>query len=77
MIGNGTDNEHRSNAFKVYADGHAEVQTVGTSNNAVATKNYVDSAFTNLNIENGTATTSVVQKVLVEDDPTAVNEATQ
>lgn len=41
-IGNGTDKNNRSNAFEVYADGHAEVQTMGDTDNSVATKEYVD-----------------------------------
>ena len=46
IVGNGTSdsNADRSNAFEVYEDGHAEVQTMGESNNSVATKEYVDSA---------------------------------
>lgn len=43
-VGNGKTNNSRSNAFEAYADGHAEVQTMGTTNKSVATKEYVDNA---------------------------------
>ena len=33
----------RSNAFEVYMDGHAEIQTQGLTDKSVVTKNYVDS----------------------------------
>lgn len=41
-VGNGADNSNRSNAFEVYADGHAEIQQVGTTAKSVTTKKYVD-----------------------------------
>lgn len=41
-IGNGTDDVHRSNAFEVYEDGHAEVQTMGDTDKSVVNKGYVD-----------------------------------
>ena len=34
-VGNGTSDTTRSNAFEVYRDGHAEVQTQGTADNSV------------------------------------------
>lgn len=40
-VGNG-DSNTRKNAFTVYRDGHAEVQTQGTTDNSVAIKKYVD-----------------------------------
>lgn len=43
LVGNGTSDTRRSNAFEIYQDGHAEIQTVGSANNSVVTKNYVDS----------------------------------
>ncbi len=48
-VGNGTadSDSKRSNAFEVYTDGHAEVQTMGTTNNTVATKQYVDREIAN------------------------------
>ncbi len=42
-VGNGTSDTDRKNAFNVFADGHAEVQTMGETDNSVATKQYVDS----------------------------------
>ena len=42
-VGNGTSDEDRKNAFAVYKDGHAEVQTVGNDANSVVTKEYADS----------------------------------
>lgn len=41
-VGNGTADNDRKNAFNVFLDGHAEVQTVGETENSVATKQYVD-----------------------------------
>ncbi len=37
-IGNGTSDTDRKNAFEVYEDGHAEVQTMGESGNSIATR---------------------------------------
>lgn len=42
-IGNGFDEDNRSNAFVVYKDGYAEVGKMGDSKLSVATKDYVDS----------------------------------
>jgi hypothetical protein len=44
VVGNGTSSSARSNALKVFKDGHAEVQTMGTTDNSVVTKNYIDNA---------------------------------
>ncbi len=41
-VGNGTADNNRKNAFNVFSDGHAEVQTIGETENSVATKHYVD-----------------------------------
>lgn len=41
-VGNGSGDEARSNAFEVYDDGHAEVKTMGTTDNSLTTKKYVD-----------------------------------
>ena len=41
IVGNGSDGS-RFNAFEVYNDGHAEVQTMGTTDNSVVIKAYVD-----------------------------------
>lgn len=45
-IGNGESNEKRSNAFEVYKDGHAEVSRMGTTDESVTTKKYVDNSTT-------------------------------
>lgn len=42
VIGNGTDDAARSNAFEVYHDGHAKIQKQGETEDSVATKAYVD-----------------------------------
>jgi hypothetical protein len=42
IIGNGSDVKGCSNAFTVHKDGHAEVQTMGSTDKSVATKKYVD-----------------------------------
>ena len=42
LIGNGSSNESRSNAFTVYKDGYAEVQTQGTTDNSVVIKSKLD-----------------------------------
>ena len=41
-VGNGVGDGARSNAFEVYADGHAEVKTMGSTDNSLTTKKYVD-----------------------------------
>ena len=43
-VGNGSalSTINRSNAFDVYEDGHAELQTMGNTDKSVATKKYVD-----------------------------------
>ena len=43
-VGNGTANNAKSTAFNVRTDGSAEVKTMGTKDNSVATKKYVDDA---------------------------------
>ena len=47
-IGNGTEKNVRGNAFEVYNDGHAEIQTMGDSYNSVATKEYIDNKIAKL-----------------------------
>lgn len=44
IVGNGTSDTNRSNAFEVYSDGHAEVQTQGTTDNSVAQVKFVNDA---------------------------------
>lgn len=41
-VGNGAGDGARSNAFEVYDDGHAEVKTMGATDNSLTTKKYVD-----------------------------------
>lgn len=41
-VGNGTSDSNRKNAFEVYTDGHAEVQTQGNSPNSVVIKSELD-----------------------------------
>lgn len=41
-VGNGASDEARSNAFEVYNDGHAEIKTMGSTDNSLTTKKYVD-----------------------------------
>jgi hypothetical protein len=40
--GTGTSDDERSNAFEVYVDGHAEVQTQGETDNSVVIKSHLD-----------------------------------
>lgn len=47
MVGNGTSESNRNNAFEVLEDGHAEIQTMGSTDNSVATKAYVDAYHAN------------------------------
>lgn len=42
QVGNGTSTSSRKTAFNVFTDGHAEVQTQGTTNNSVVIKSTVD-----------------------------------
>ena len=46
-IGNGFDEDNRSNAFTVYKDGHAEVGKMSDTGLSVVTKDYVDNANNN------------------------------
>lgn len=46
-VGNGSI-QTASNAFEVYRDGHAEVQKMGTTDNSVAIKKYVDTQVSGL-----------------------------
>lgn len=41
-VGNGADANNRSNAFEVYADGHAEISAMGSTDKSITTKKYVD-----------------------------------
>lgn len=41
-VGNGTSEQDRSNAFEVYNDGHAEVQTQGNTDNSVVIKSEIN-----------------------------------
>lgn len=63
-VGKG-DSSTRSNAFEVYQDGHAEVATVGSTNNSVITKSYLDTSIatrsTATNLTNGTGAYSLKQ----------------
>lgn len=43
-IGNGASNSNRSNSFEVYTDGHAELQTQGTTPNSVVINSELDRA---------------------------------
>lgn len=42
QVGNGTSTSNYKTAFNVFTDGHAEVQTQGTTNNSVVIKSTVD-----------------------------------
>lgn len=42
QVGNGTSTSSRKTAFNVFSDGHAEVQTQGTTNNSVVIKSTID-----------------------------------
>lgn len=42
QVGNGTSTSSRKTAFNVFADGHAEVQTQGTTSNSVVVKSELD-----------------------------------
>ena len=44
VVGNGTSNQAKSDAFKVRTDGSAELMKVGAKDNSVVTKKYVDDA---------------------------------
>lgn len=41
-VGNGTSEQDRSNAFEVYKDGHAEIQTQGNTDNSVVIKSEIN-----------------------------------
>lgn len=69
QVGNGTSTSSRKTAFNVFADGHAEVQTQGTTNNSVVIKSGLNTAIGDYlktsgiptNILNDTATASLKQ----------------
>lgn len=52
-VGNGTSRNNRSNAFDVYTDGHADLDSQGITRNSVVIKDYLDAAI-NLKLNNPT-----------------------
>lgn len=46
IVGNGSDDEHRNNAFVIWKDGRATIEKVPTNDMDVVNKNYVDSLLT-------------------------------
>ncbi len=69
-VGNGTDADNRSTAFRVLRDGRAKLQGDPVENSDVATKRYVDTAIASggklslLNITNGDADGSIQSRGL-------------
>ena len=74
-VGNGTNNDNRSNAFEVYNDGHAEVQNMGSTDNSVATKAYVDSVKTHILLED--SITGKIYKLSVADGKLIMEDTTE
>lgn len=64
-VGNGTSDTARSNAFEVYADGHAEVQTQGTTDNSVVIKSHLDTTIATLQAQLPTYTYDEDTKTLL------------
>lgn len=61
IVGNGTNNDDRKNAFVVNTDGSAEIQKVGNADNSVVTKKYVDDNI-GVEYEHGTFDLSISYK---------------
>lgn len=50
IVGNGLDDNNRSNAFVVFKDGHAEIQTQGSTQNSIAQVGFVKNEIEKLNL---------------------------
>lgn len=70
-VGNGTStaNSKRSNAFEVYSDGHAELQTQGTTDNSITQKKYVDDIKQELNSKINTLSSAGLTREIVTEMP--------
>ena len=49
IVGNGTGDNARSNAFAVYANGYAEIQKQGITDNSIVIKSTLDTSINTLN----------------------------
>lgn len=65
-VGSGADNSNRSNAFEVYTDGHAEIQTMGSTDKSVTTKKYVDDKISAIPGGSGGETWEVISDTTTE-----------
>ena len=63
VIGNGTSNTDRNNAFAVFKDGHAELGAMGNTDNSVVTRSYANNAFANALKGNASGTTITIDDV--------------
>lgn len=63
VIGNGTSNTNRSNAFAVFKDGHAELGATGNTDNSIVTRSYANNAFANALKGNASGTTITIDDV--------------
>ena len=70
VVGNGTSNNDRKNAFEVLKDGRAKVQSAPIDDNDAVRKQELDNSWNEFNLENGTGTGSLVQKRLKSDGVT-------
>ena len=61
MVGNGESDSERKNAFEVYLDGHAEVQTAGTTDKSVVRRAELN-FYATTNPITGESTGSTIQK---------------
>jgi len=75
-VGNGTYDTNRSNAFEVYSDGHAEVQTQGTTDSSIATKKYIDDTKQELSSKIDTITSAGLKREIVSKLP-SVSDANE
>lgn len=72
QVGNGTSTSNYKTAFNVFTDGHAEVQTQGTTNNSVVIKSTVDAKqdkFATVTNSNSTQTVTVGGTLTITTNP--------
>ena len=62
IVGNGTSETDRRNAFEVLVDGRAKVQSAPIESDDVVRKQELDNYWNEFNLENGTGLDSIVQK---------------
>lgn len=75
IVGNGTSDNDRKNAFEVLEDGRAKVQSAPTENDDVVRKLELDKTWSEFNLKNGTGIGSLVQKTVSSSGTPYANES--